>query len=495
MSIDLRYDPVPLKRLIESVSGSPNFSVEGIYVRRIQTDSRKVEEGDLFVAIVGEKSDGHRFVPEAIEKGAVAAVVEWAGDENSRLVVVPDTRVALAILAKEFFDKPDEELKLAGITGTNGKTTVTHMIQSEAKANRIDFGVIGTLGYAIREKHGDLSLTTPDPVVLFGILRKMSDEGISGVAMEVSSHSLSQKRVLGLKFLVAAFTNLTMDHLDYHGDMESYFEAKKTLFDTLDSDAISVICIDDPYGKRLIGSLSGKKSLTYGIRERADIYADGIRCSSEGTRFELHSPIGSHEIALRVPGDFNVLNALCAVGVGIALGWDLGAMAGGLSLFEGIPGRFELVRGCQPFSIYIDYSHTPDSLMRAILACKEISKGKVIVVFGAGGDRDQTKRPKMGAIAGELADIVILTNDNPRTEDPAKIIDQIEEGIPKYANKFRIEDRKSAIHKALELAREEDVVLIAGKGHEDYQIIGTTKYHFNDKEVVLDWLEKRGYRR
>jgi len=483
-----------LKRLVEISSGEANFPVGDIEVSRIIADSRLISPGDLFVAIDGATMNGHAFVPEALEQGAIAAVVERESDPSARLIVVPDTRIALSEMAKEFYGRPDERLNIAGITGTNGKTTVTYMVSEIARAEGLKFGAIGTLGYYIGKDRYKLDFTTPNPTILFEILSLMADSGLNGTAMEVSSHGLAQRRSWNIDYDVVAFTNLTQDHLDYHGDMESYFAIKSGLFENIDSKTPSVINIDNDYGKRLIDRTSSEKIITVGIEEDALLTASNIRTRRGSTSFDLKTPIGSGHVELKIPGGFNVYNALVAAGIGIALNWSLSSIIEGLEAFPGVPGRLEPVTGNQPFAVYVDYSHTPDALENAIRACAEIAEGKVIVVFGCGGDRDRDKRAKMGRIAGEKADIVVLTSDNPRSEVPARIIDEIETGVPFGCEKYRIDDRKLAIYKALELADEGDVILIAGKGHEDYQIIGNEKRHFDDRETAAEWLIQKGYR-
>ncbi len=493
MSSDLRIR-FPLKQLVEISGGDANFTVGDAEVSRIIADSRLVSEGDLFVAIDGATINGHIFVPEALERGAVAAVVERESDPSARLIVVPDTRIALAEMAKEFYGKPDERLTIAGITGTNGKTTVTYMVSEIARAQGLKFGAIGTLGYYIGREKFKLDFTTPDPTVLFEILSLMANAGLNGTAMEVSSHGLAQRRSWNIVYDVVAFTNLTQDHLDFHGDMESYFAIKSGLFENIDSRTPSVINIDNKYGRRLIDRSSSERIITVGIEEDADLTAGNIATGRGTTSFDLTTPAGSGHVELQIPGRFNIYNALVAGGIGLALNWSLESIIMGLESFHGVPGRLETVTGNQPFAVYVDYCHTPDALENAIRSCAEIADGKVIVVFGCGGDRDKDKRPKMGKVAGENADIVVITSDNPRSEVPARIIDDIESGVPIKCEKYRVDDRKSAINKALELAQAGDVVLIAGKGHEDYQIIGNTKIHFDDRETAAEWLIEKGYR-
>lgn len=493
MSSDMR-NGFPLIRLIEVSGGDATFPVEGEVVNRIISDSRKVVPGDLFVAVDGGTVNGHVFVPEALERGAVAAVVEREADPEAKLIVVPDTRIALAEMAKEFYGKPDEALKLAGITGTNGKTTSTYMVKSIAEANGLVFGAIGTLGYYIGGTKHKLDFTTPDPTALFGIMAEMVSEGLAGASMEVSSHGLAQRRSWGIDYDVVAFTNLTQDHLDFHGNMENYFAIKSELFEQVKPSASSVINIDDEYGKRLVEISASESVLTYGLRQDACLRALNIEHGTQFTNFDFYSPIGNRQVTLGIPGEFNVYNALNAAGIAIALGWSLDSIIVGLESFRGVPGRLESVDRGQPFAVYVDYSHTPDALANAIRSCRKIAEGRVIVVFGCGGNRDRGKRPKMGRVAGENADIVVLTSDNPRMELPSEIIDEIESGVPGGSCKYRIDERREAIEFALGLAKSGDVVLIAGKGHEDYQIIGTEIRPFDDRKIATEWLEEKGYR-
>jgi len=486
----MRNKEIQLSALIEAIYGEATFSANGYSVSRLVSDSRKVRRGDLFFALVGETVDAHSHVPEALERGAVAVVVERVLDPSAPVICVPDTRIALAQAAAEFYGMPHLKLELIGITGTNGKTTTTYMIKAIAKAAGKSFGTIGTLGYTINDKRHPLDFTTPGPVQLFGTLAEMVEHGLDGVAMEVSSHGIEQQRCRGLIFSAIGFTNLTQDHLDYHHDMESYFAVKSRLFEEAESPSTSVIGVDDEYGARLVEKTASERVITYAINSPADLVASDIEFAKDHTKFTLRADNDIAAIRLGVPGEFNVYNALCAIGIGISMGLPLDAVAAGLESFKGIPGRLELVHGSGDFAVYVDYSHTPDSLRHAIQACRQIAEGRVITVFGAGGDRDRDKRPKMGDVAGSLSDIIVITNDNPRTEDPARIIDQIVSGVPAGATMFRIEDRREAIRHALSLAEAGDVVLIAGKGHEDYQIIGKKKNHFDDREVAQEWFDE-----
>ena len=479
--------------LVSVSGGEANFDVADIQVTGLTSDSRKVAPGNLFFALVGDSVDGHRFVPEALEKGAVAAVVERAQDTEARLIVVPDTRVALAEMARRFYLYPDRDLRVIGITGTNGKTTTTYMVRSIARAGGIPFEAMGTLGYTLGDRQRALSFTTPSPENLFSVLAEIRDAGAEGLAMEISSHGISQRRSWGLGCSAAAFTNLSQDHLDYHGDMESYFFSKAELFEGLSPEAPSVIGIDSDYGRRLTEITASSKVVTFGFREGADVTAENIITRPDGSSFDLITPEGEVEVELPVPGSFNVLNALCASGIALSMGWSLDAIVTGLAAYRGIPGRLEPVSGNQPFAVYVDYSHTPDALESALLSCREIAENRVIVVFGAGGDRDTDKRPKMGKIAGRLSDIAVVTSDNPRSENPADIIDDILRGMDREMGVVRIDDRGRAIRRAISLAEPEDVILIAGKGHEDYQIIGETRRHFDDREEAAKALKEAGY--
>ncbi|MCK5832561.1 UDP-N-acetylmuramoyl-L-alanyl-D-glutamate--2,6-diaminopimelate ligase [bacterium] len=492
MPFKMRNKEIPLKVLVEAIGGEVSFDMKNTYVKGLSSDSRKVEPGILFFAVSGESVDGHFYVPEAFERGAVAVVVERALDPEARVICVPDTRIALAKAAREFYQKPEEKIAIAGVTGTNGKTTTTHMIKTVASSCDEKWGVIGTLGYSYGEKYSPLLFTTPDSVTIYKILSEMVEDGLSGVAMEISSHGIAQQRCWGLMFKAIGFTNLTQDHLDYHKDMESYFDIKSRIFEEAELDSISVICVDDDYGKRLSETTRSSEVISYGIQTQADIVARNIICSSDKTNYILDSPVGTIEVELRIPGYFNVYNSLCAVGIGLANGWSLEAIARGLSEFKGVLGRLQRIFGNQNFSIYIDYSHTPDALKNAIHSCRQIATGKVITVFGAGGDRDKSKRPKMGAVAGNMSDLIIITSDNPRSENPYSIIEQVSQGVPESAKKHLIENRKEAIYFALSIAKPGDVVLIAGKGHEDYQIIGNTKRHFDDCEIAEEWLIMNG---
>jgi len=482
----------PLNKLISAINGEVSFDPGISEISRIVTYSGAIEPGDIFVAIEGLHFDGHDFTREAIKKGAAAVVVSRPTGAE-REILVSNTSEALAIMARELFEKPDDSLIVVGITGTNGKSTTTYIVSKIAEANGKNFGVIGTLGYSIGDKHYALGYTTPLVTDIYRILAEMSDAGIEGVVMEVTSHGIVQRRCTSINYDILSFTCLSQDHLDIHGSMEEYFATKASIFESADPSVTNVINIDDPYGRRLIELTPSENIITYGIENDADITAKDLKSTTYNTSFTICTPHGDQSVLLSTPGRFNVYNALCAAGIAISLGWPLSSIKRGFADFCGIKGRMDKVPGNQPFDIFIDYSHTPDALKNALSACREMADGRIIVVFGAGGDRDRDKRPKMGRIASELADTIVLTNDNPRSENPSSIIDQIENGVLKYADKYRIEDRKKAIIFALETAEPGDIVLISGKGHEDYQIIGNQRFTFDDREVASEWLTQKGF--
>lgn len=450
----------------------------------ITDDSRSVVPGALFVAVRGTERDGHDFLDAATKAGASVAIVEDPSRTSLPSLVVNDGRRAAAVAASVFFGWPARELQLLGVTGTNGKTTTVNMMR-----HLLDDGgtaaSIGTLGVLIGQAgdvlgaHDGGGLTTPGPIDLQRVLRALLERGVRRVAMEVSSHSLEQRRVEGLRFDVAVFTNFTREHLDYHHTMEAYFRAKAKLLDYLGPTSTVVLNRDDPAWSSLEPSVR-----TIGFGERtagADVRAEDVRFSGKGSEWTL--VVGETKAPVRLPliGDFNVINALGAAAAVHALSVPVPRIASRLDTVPQIPGRLEILR--KHPTVLRDYSHKPYALERAIAAVRPFTEGRLIVVFGCGGDRDKGKRPEMGAIAERDADWVILTSDNPRREDPEAILDDIEDGM-KQTNHERIEDRRAAIARALEIAGPDDLVLLAGKGHETYQIRGTTKLHFDEREVV-----------
>ncbi|MDA8097372.1 MAG: UDP-N-acetylmuramoyl-L-alanyl-D-glutamate--2,6-diaminopimelate ligase [Clostridia bacterium] len=465
-------------------------------VAGIAYDSRQVRPGFLFVAIRGLVTDGHHFIDDALKRGASGLLVEQAEglpDNGIGWTVVADTRRALGHVSARFYGFPAKQLHIAGVTGTNGKTTTTHLVAALYRL-RAPVGLIGTIHNLIGERTLPVERTTPESLDLQLLLRQMVDEGVQRVAMEVSSHALTLNRVAGCDFRSAVFTNLTQDHLDFHRDMNDYFQAKASLFLRLGAGAPSVVNVDDPYGVRLVQML-GDSALTYGLDARAAVRATEPGIGPRGTEFKVESEWGRFQVDTRLVGQFNVYNALAAVALGLAEGFTPSEIRLALSGVRGIPGRFEPVYLGQDFGVIVDYAHTPDGLENVLRAARKITMGRVITVFGCGGDRDRTKRPIMGRIAVGCSDLAIVTSDNPRTEDPLSIIEQVEVGVRevKPSGYLVVPDRREAIGRAIAEARAGDIVVIAGKGHEDYQIIGKTKFPFDDRLVAAEKLADMGY--
>lgn len=485
--------PLKLAELVSSlllcnVTGDPAVEITGI-----ETDSRKVEPGTLFIALRGFTVDGHQYVQQAVEKGAAAVMVEEPVHVDVPVVLVPDTRRAMAIVAAHFYQYPTKELKVIGITGTNGKTTTSHLIQAIFNDAGKETGIIGTIAIKFKGKEFPVKNTTPDVVELQKSLSLMRDEGCEYAAIEVSSHALDLGRVRGCEFHAAVFTNLTQDHLDYHQTMEQYREAKGLLFSQLgngysprkDANKVAVINADDPNADYFM-KVTPVQVITYGIEKPADVRARRIEISPHGTKFLLETFQGSCEIQLRLIGKFNVYNVLAAISVALAEGIPLAQIKKSVESVSGVNGRFEPVNAGQPFAVIVDYAHTPDSLENVLKTIQEFAKKRVFCVVGCGGDRDRGKRPLMARIAATYSDRVFLTSDNPRTEDPQRILEDMLAGIKDVdPGRYQvIVDRKEAIEKAIQEAQAGDVVLIAGKGHETYQEINGVRYDFDDREVA-----------
>jgi UDP-N-acetylmuramoyl-L-alanyl-D-glutamate--2,6-diaminopimelate ligase len=462
--------------LVSASSNVPNETTG------ISDDSRNVSPGDLFIAVRGWSSDGHDFLDAATERGATAAIVEDPSRTTLPSLVVREGRRAAALASATAYGDPARGLRMLGVTGTNGKTTTTSIMRHLLDDEDGSSASIGTLGVLVGSEGevlpGGSGLTTPGPVELQRILRALADRGVLTIAMEVSSHSLDQRRVDGLAFDVAVFTNLTRDHLDYHGTMEKYFEAKARLLDYLKPEGTAVLNADAPEWRSLEAS---SQTLTFGVEESADVRAEEIRFTSEGSDWRLVTPRGSAEVSLPLIGDINVENALAAAAAAFALGQAPSVIAKRLGTVPQVAGRLEIISR-RP-TVLRDYAHTPDALERTLKTARAFTRGKLIVVFGCGGDRDKGKRPLMGEIAERGADCAIVTSDNPRTEDPDAIIDDIESGM-RSSKHERLTDRHSAIQRAIDLAGDGDIVLLAGKGHETYQVRGTTSYPFDEKEIV-----------
>ncbi len=467
-----------------------------VEVSALAYDSRRVVSGSLFAAIPGAKSDGHDFIPKALASGATSILCERDVDTGSATrVIAADSRRALALAAKRFHGEPSDELTMVGVTGTNGKTTTSFLIAALLETAGLKTGVIGTLGARIGNTTIDTGMTTPESLELQQALSSMRDQGAKAVSMEVSSHALAQGRVEGVAYDVATFTNLTHDHLDFHGTIDNYFEAKAELFRShLKTVGRAVINIDDAYGARLANELrgAGRDVITISpLGGKADLSAKDVQLALTGTRFTVQRSGKPLEVDSPLVGRFNVENLLIAIGVAKALGIPDATTLSAIRNRGVVPGRLERAGSGGGPVVLVDYAHTPDALVKALSTVRELTRGKLICVFGCGGDRDAKKRAPMGEAAGKGADFSIITNDNPRTEDPTRIAAQIEEGMKKSGGSYTVElDRAAAIELAVGKAANEDAVLIAGKGHEDYQIVGAQKRHFDDRETAKAALEK-----
>jgi UDP-N-acetylmuramoyl-L-alanyl-D-glutamate--2,6-diaminopimelate ligase len=472
-----------------------------VEIRDLAYDSRRVGSGTLFFCFTGERTDGHDFAPAAVEAGASALVVERPLELDVPQAQVEDARAAMAPIAAAFNGDPTSELGVVGITGTNGKTTTAFLVRHLLESGGHRCGLLGTVQQIVGGHVEEVERTTPEAIDLQRTFDRMLESGDEFCAMEVSSHALVLHRADAIQFAVKVFTNLSQDHLDFHADMEDYFEAKRLLFSgeggapILELEGgISVINIDDPYGRRLAVDLSGGVCISYSAAGgQADLSARDVAFDASGSRFACSTPEGELEVRIPLPGDFNVSNALAALAVARALGLDLGRAAAALASSEQVPGRFESIDEGQPFAVVVDYAHTPDSLENVLGAGRRITGGRVISVFGCGGDRDREKRPLMGRAAAELSDLAVVTSDNPRSEDPAAIIKQIEAGIDEDAPAEVVveQDRRAAIALALERAGDGDTVVIAGKGHEQGQEFeGGRKIPFDDRDVAREELRK-----
>ena len=466
--------------------------VRDVEITVLCNDSRKVTPGALFFCTPGVRMDAHKFAPQAVEKGAAALVVERRLDIDVPQVKVPDVRAAISYMAAEFFGHPADALMMLGITGTKGKTTTSFLIKSILEEAGMKVGLIGTVCSMIGDETIPAQLTTPDPIETQQLLRRMSDAGCKCVVMEVSAHALDMQRLAGVKFKVGAFSNFSQDHLDYFEDMDAYFAAKMKFFAPGVCEEI-VYNVDDERVSAGIAAL-GRPALRIGIRESADVYANDIEIGERGCSFLMtwHKKFRI-SISLRLAGIFNVYNALMAAGICICAGMGPEAIRRGLEAVRAVPGRIELLETDTPYRVILDYAHSPDSLENILQAVRQTTRGRMIALFGCGGNRDAAKRPLMGEIAGKLSDFCILTSDNPRNEDPMDILDAIEEGIkPTGCDYIVIENRREAIRRALSLAQPGDVVVLAGKGHETYQDIKGVKHPFDEKIVVAELLSELG---
>jgi len=464
--------------------------VPKIEIADVFHDSREVRRGSLFVALRGFETDGHKYIKEAVKNGAAAVVCEEApANVGVPCILVKDSREALDRIASAFFNHPSRDMKVIGVTGTNGKTTTTHLIRSILSANGVKVGLIGTIHNMIGDEVLETERTTPDSLSLQRLLAKMRDAGCRFVVMEVSSHALVLNRVDSVAFECGVFTNLTQDHLDFHRTMENYLEAKLLLFKKA---RISVVNLDDKYAERIIDSAFGNVLTYSAAKNEADIVAKEIKLNPASVEFVLVSTGEIHRVMLPIPGLFSVYNALAAITACRSLGLGFAEMIEPLKKQAGVTGRAEVVPAGEGYTVIIDYAHSPDSLENIIRTAKGFAQGRVVTLFGCGGDRDRKKRPLMGEIATRMSDFTIITSDNPRTEEPGAIIAEILTGIYENAPHAVIENRKEAIFYALDNARPNDVIILAGKGHETYQEINHVKHHFDEREVIASYFaEKR----
>ncbi|MDR2899296.1 MAG: UDP-N-acetylmuramoyl-L-alanyl-D-glutamate--2,6-diaminopimelate ligase [Clostridiales bacterium] len=475
-----------LKNIDYTLAQGKDTEVTGIAI-----DSRKVNEGDLFICIDGLNVDGHRFIPDVFSKGASAVLVDKDIEDDFKgmaVVKVTDTRAAMSIIAGNMYSWPSKSFPLIGVTGTNGKTSTTYFLEAVFKKANHKTGVIGTVSTRVGDtpvKTSFATSTTPDPLELQQIFVEMKDIGVDEVVMEVSSHALWLHKIDGLCFKTAIFTNLTQDHLDLHGSMENYMRAKAKLFGITD---ISIINIDDPYGEEMLKASKGKV-ITYSIEKKSDLMAENINYTSQGVSFDLNlEKCVSFEIP--IPGRFTVYNALGVIGAALNMCIPLATIQMALKELKGVPGRIQSIPNTRGIGVYVDYAHSPDSLENIITAVREFTDGKIYVVFGCGGDRDKLKRPIMGDVVARLGDFAVVTSDNPRTEDPQTILDEIEAGVKPTGKPYiKIIDRAEAIEYAIKSAVNGDSVIIAGKGHEDYQIFADRTIHFDDAEEAKKVIE------
>ncbi|MBK1990234.1 UDP-N-acetylmuramoyl-L-alanyl-D-glutamate--2,6-diaminopimelate ligase [Sphaerospermopsis aphanizomenoides BCCUSP55] len=492
-----------LRELLAAVDGVEYPNLADVEVQGIKTNSHACDAGDLFIGMPGTRVDGGEFWPSALAAGAVAAIVSSEAVEknpptpDSVVISASNMNKACAQISAAFYGYPGQKLKMVGVTGTNGKTTTTHLIEYFLTQASLPTALLGTLYTRWPGFSQTAAFTTPFAVDLQQRLAEAVDAGCEFGVMEVSSHALAQDRVFGCPFEVAVFSNLTQDHLDYHKDMEDYFGAKALLFSSDYLQGRAIINADDEYGKRLIAGLSPERFWTYSVNDnKADFWMSDLNYQPNGVSGILHTPKGDVNFSSPLVGQYNLENLLAAVGAVLHLGLDLQLVAKAIPDFPGVPGRMERVQISpnQDISVIVDYAHTPDSLENLLKAARPFIPGRMICVFGCGGDRDRTKRPKMGKIAAELADIAVVTSDNPRTEDPERILEDILAGIPSTVQPMVICDRATAIRTAILQAKPGDGVLLAGKGHEDYQILGTEKIHFDDREQAREALQLRGDR-
>jgi len=483
-------------KLTDVINGLDILNITGnldIDITNIQYDSRKVTQGTLFICVKGFNVDGHEFIQKAIEQGAKAFLVqEDIQMEGYTFVKVEDTRKSMAKVATNFYENPSSKMDVIGVTGTNGKTSITTFLSEILSSENKKVGLVGTIKIFDGEKEVESNSTTPESIDLQRYFSDMVNNNCDYCAMEVSSHSLVLNRVEDTQFKIGLFTNLTPDHLDFHKDLEDYREAKEKLF--YKTTVANIINIDDNGGAKIYQNIKNLKTpaYTYGIDNEADFRASNIKIDARGVSYTLKTPTYEEEIFVPVPGKFTVYNTLAVIAACYMLNIPKDVIIDGLKNTGGVAGRFETITNDKGISVIVDYAHTPDALENILNTAKEFSKGNIITVFGCGGDRDTTKRPLMGNIAQKLSDIAIVTSDNPRTEEPKAIIEDILKGLDTNKENYKVViDRKEAIERAIEMAKKDDIVIIAGKGHENYQIIGKVKHHFDDKEIAQEFLNNK----
>jgi UDP-N-acetylmuramoyl-L-alanyl-D-glutamate--2,6-diaminopimelate ligase len=467
-------------------------------VSAIAYDSRRAVAGSVFVALRGLKADGAAFASQATARGAALVIAETArpAGHTTPWLVVSDARLALAVLADAFYDHPSRRMRVVGVTGTNGKTTTSYLLASMLDAAGLKAGLLGTVSYRLGVEEHEASRTTPEAPDVQQLLAEMIRQDCKSAVMEVSSHALALKRVDAMEFAAAVFTNLTRDHLDFHEDMETYFQAKRRLFEMLPTNAPGIVNLDDPRGASLVDMV--EKPLTFAISRAADVTPGPLQFTLSGLSFEIRTPAGAVSVDSKLVGRPNVSNILAAAATAVSLNVPLAAIADGVRALPGVPGRFEVVSSPDDeVTVVVDYAHTDDALRNLLETARPLAPKRLITIFGCGGDRDRTKRPLMGMVAARLSDVVVITSDNPRSEEPSRIIDEIKRGIPAGGQSGRsqdvqaIVDRREAIERAIDLAEAGDLVLIAGKGHEKYQQIGDRVLPFDDAQVARTALERR----
>lgn len=473
-----------------------SMTIEDIKIHSIQMDDRKVGNGDLFVCIKGFTVDGHDYAEKAVKNGAIAIVAEKELPLSVPVIVVSDTTRALAMLSAKFFDNPTKKLPLIGVTGTNGKTTITYLLETIFNHYKKKTGLIGTIQMKIGKEAYPINNTTPDSLELQRNFKRMVDDGVEQAIMEVSSHALDQGRVLGCDYDIAVFTNLSQDHLDYHENMRDYLRAKSLLFaqlgNTYGPRGKYAVINEDENASDLLKRSTAQHVITYGLKNQSDVMAVNLQLGITASKFMLKTPKGEVNITSKLIGKFNIYNMLAATAVAMVSDVPLPVIKDALENMPGVHGRFEPVLAEQPYAVIIDYAHTPDSLDNVLETIKGFAKQKIYVVVGCGGDRDRTKRPLMAQIAVKYADQAIFTSDNPRTEDPQQIVDDMISGLSEETNNYEvIINRKQAINAAINMAKEDDVILIAGKGHETYQQIGHVKYDFDDSKVAEEAIKNK----